>query len=304
MSKHEEYGRQVQLLLRIMPLVCRIDDFAIHGGTAINLFHRNMPRYSVDIDVTYIPLAGRDESLQAINRHLAELKMRIERTIPNIRVTHKPDVWKLMCLHEGVTVKIEVNGTKRGLLGETETKTLCQAAVDEFQLTTKCRTVSFTQLFGGKISAALSRQHPRDLFDCKYLMADTPFEKVRDGLLFCLTGSDKPIAESLMPNNVDQRDALDKQFAGMTNIPFSYEQYEETRQQLHRYVLDGLTAYDKQFLLTFEQGEPDWSLCAAGDLSKYPSVQWKLLNITKFKNQNPTKWQAEVEKLRGVVISQ
>jgi len=297
MNKHEEYSRQVQLLLRIMPLIYRIDDFAVHGGTAINLFHRNMPRYSVDIDITFIPLAGRDESLEIINQHLAELKTRIERTIPSIRVTHKQDVWKLICMHEGVTVKIEVNGTKRGLLGKTETKTLCQAAVDEFQLTTRCRTVSFTQLFGGKISAALSRQHPRDLFDCKYLMEDTPFEKVRDGLLFCLVGSDKPIAESLMPNNIDQRDALDKQFAGMTDFPFSYEQYEETRQQLHQYVLRGLSANDRQFLLSFEQGEPDWSLCAAGDLSKYPSVQWKLQNLAKLKKQNPAKLQVEVEKL-------
>lgn len=74
MSKHEEYGRQVQLLLRIMPLIYRIEDFAVHGGTAINLFHRNMPRYSVDIDITYIPLAGRDESFMAINQYLAELK--------------------------------------------------------------------------------------------------------------------------------------------------------------------------------------------------------------------------------------
>jgi len=297
MSKHEEYGKQVQLLLRIMPLIYRIDDFAVHGGTAINLFHRNMPRYSVDIDITFIPLTGRDESLETINQHLAELKTRIERTIPGIRVTHKPDVWKLMCIHEGVSVKIEVNGTKRGLLGETEIKTLCQAAVDEFQLTTKCRTVSFTQLFGGKISAALSRQHPRDLFDCQYLMEDTPFWKVRDGLLFCLVGSDKPIAESLMPNNIDQRDALDKQFAGMADIPFSYEQYEQTRQQLHQYVLGGLSANDRRFLLSFEQGEPDWSLCAAGDLSTYPSVQWKLLNLAKLRKQNPAKLQAEVEKL-------
>lgn len=300
MNKHEEYGRQVQLLLRIMPLVYRIDDFAVHGGTAINLFHRNMPRYSVDIDLTYIPLASREESLAAINMHLAELKTHIERTVPGILVTHKPDVWKLLCFYDGVTVKIEVNGTKRGLLGETETKMLCEAATTEFHLSTRCRTVSFTQLYGGKISAALSRQHPRDLFDCKYLMMDTHFDKVRQGLLFCLAGSDKPIIESIMPNDVDQRDALDKQFAGMTDILFSYEEYEQIRQQLHHYVLDGLTAYDKLFLISFEQGDPDWSLCAAGDLSHYPSVQWKLLNLAKLKKQNPSKLLAEVEKLKEI----
>ena len=303
MNKHDEYYRQVQLLLRILPLIYRIDDFAVHGGTAINLFHRNMPRYSVDIDLTYIPVAGREESMAAINLHLAELKKNIERIVPGIRIIHKQDVWKLLCMYDMVTVKIEVNGTKRGLLGEAEIKTLCEAAVNEFHLSTKCRTVSFTQLYGGKIAAALSRQHPRDLFDCKYLMEDTPFDKVRDGLLFCLAGSDKPIHESILPHDVNQQDALEKQFAGMTDVPFTYEQYEQTRQELHHYVLDGFTSNDKSFLVSFEQGEPNWSLCAAGDLSNYPSVRWKLLNLNKLKQDNPIKLQEEADKLKAILIS-
>lgn len=54
------YKKQVALLIRIMPSVYRIKDFAVHGGTAINLFHKNMPRYSVDIDLTYIPIQERE----------------------------------------------------------------------------------------------------------------------------------------------------------------------------------------------------------------------------------------------------
>lgn len=60
---NDVYRRQVALLIRIMPMVFRIKDFAVHGGTAINLFYRNLERLSVDIDLTYIPLKGRDESL-------------------------------------------------------------------------------------------------------------------------------------------------------------------------------------------------------------------------------------------------
>lgn len=60
----------------------------------------------------------------------------------------------------GVTVKIEVNGTKRGLIGEPEVRTLCEAAREEFQMAVKCRTVSFSQLFGGKVSAALKSEFP------------------------------------------------------------------------------------------------------------------------------------------------
>jgi len=103
---NEQYKRQVGLLIRIMPSVYRIKDFAVHGGTAINLFHKDMPRYSVDIDITYIPIKEREKSLNAINTHLIELKQMIEKTIPGIKVAHKPDVWKLQCTKDGATVKI------------------------------------------------------------------------------------------------------------------------------------------------------------------------------------------------------
>ncbi len=35
---NDVYRRQVALLIRVMPLVFKIKDFAVHGGTAINLF--------------------------------------------------------------------------------------------------------------------------------------------------------------------------------------------------------------------------------------------------------------------------
>lgn len=100
------YRQQVALLIRVMPLVFKIKNFAVHGGTAINLFHRNLPRYSVDIDVTYIPLEDRKTSLANINLHLSALKTAIEKAVPGIRVIHKQDVWKLLCTKDGTTIKI------------------------------------------------------------------------------------------------------------------------------------------------------------------------------------------------------
>jgi hypothetical protein len=99
---NEQYKNQVKLLLRIMPLIFRIEDFAVHGGTAINLFIKDMPRYSVDIDITYIPLLERVESLENINALLTTLKSEIQRAVPGIRVIHKPDVWKLLCTLSGI----------------------------------------------------------------------------------------------------------------------------------------------------------------------------------------------------------
>ena len=291
------YRRQVALLIRIMPSVFRIKDFAVHGGTAINLFYKNMPRYSVDIDLTYIPITDRRTSIDVINTHLTQLKQMIERTVPGIKVVHKPDVLKLQCSYEGAMVKIEVNGTKRGIIGATGDHMLCARAQNEFQMGCKARIVSFSQLYGGKITAALSRRHPRDLFDCKYMEIDN-FKDVKDGFMLCLLGSDKPIIESLRPNSIDQTEALEKQFAGMSDVPFSYADYEDARINLVKMVNDNLDSADKDFLLSFEVGNPIWNLCCAGDLSAYPSVRWKQQNIIKLKEINPQKHLDGIKKLR------
>ena len=39
----DRYREQVTLLLRILPSVAREEVFGLKGGTAINLFERNMP---------------------------------------------------------------------------------------------------------------------------------------------------------------------------------------------------------------------------------------------------------------------
>ena len=297
----DRYRKQVALLIRIMPSVYKIKEFAVHGGTAINLLHRNLLRYSVDIDVTYIPIENRQQSLASINQKLLEVKKNIEKTIPGVVVKHKPDVWKLLCTLGDATVKIEVNATKRGIIGDVVELPLCEKARNEFSMGCKARTVSFSQLYGGKITAALSRQHPRDLFDCKYMELQS-FDDVKNGFMLCLLGSDKPIIESLQPHDIDQTEALENQFQGMTETPFGYEDYLESRTALLSLVNGGLTITDKEFLLSFEQGEPDWNKCCAGDLSQYPSVQWKLLNIGKLKESNPVKFEQGVNKLRRYLL--
>jgi predicted nucleotidyltransferase component of viral defense system len=64
------YAQKVELLLRMIPMITDEGVFAVHGGTAINLFLKDLPRYSVDIDLTYIPLEDRQTSISNINTHL------------------------------------------------------------------------------------------------------------------------------------------------------------------------------------------------------------------------------------------
>ena len=63
----EDYAAQVALLVRVLPYVAKEEIFALKGGTAINLSYRDLPRLSVDIDLTYLPVKDRAESLAEIN---------------------------------------------------------------------------------------------------------------------------------------------------------------------------------------------------------------------------------------------
>lgn len=294
---NETYKKQVALLIRIMPLVYKISDFAVHGGTAINLFVKNMPRYSVDVDITYLPLKNREESIQDINNQLNNLKKQIEKAIPGIRIIHKSAVLKLQCTYGGATVKIEVNGIKRGIIGEVEEKELCEKAQKEFKMSCVARVVPFSLLYGGKIAAALGRQHPRDLFDYKYMEIES-FDDVKNGMMFYLLGSDKPLIESLQPNPIDQKQALENQFKGMSDVPFDYADFEAARKDLIEKINQNLTNIDREFLLSFDSGNPDWEKCCADDLSSFPSIQWKLKNIQTLKETNPSKFNKGIDKLR------
>lgn len=155
----EIYKKKVELLLRILPFVTDEECFAVHGGTAINLFVNNLNRLSVDIDLTYIPLEDRETSLAKINEALMRIANRVKTTFRNIRIIPRLDICQITCESYGCQVKIEVNQTKRGLVGgEAIIYPLCDAAQDLFKAEVDARLVSISQLYGGKIAAALSRQ--------------------------------------------------------------------------------------------------------------------------------------------------
>lgn len=298
--KSHIYAQKVEMLLRLIPIVMEEKVFAIHGGTAINLFLKDLPRYSVDIDLTYIPLADRRTSLEDINTHLKSISDNAKKAFKGMHIVPNYSTCKLLCEYHGKQVKIEVNQTKRGIIGgEVLTVPLSDKAQEEFSLFCEAKIVPLTLLYGGKIAAAISRQHPRDLFDVKYM--DIPLSECREGLIFCLLGSDRPIHESFAPSLIDQREAMENQFSGMTEIPFTYDEYEETRMQLIEDVKALMTDADKRFLVSFEEGNPEWDGYEFEYFKDYPSIQWKLLNLKKLAKQNPQKLRNEAEKLRNIL---
>jgi predicted nucleotidyltransferase component of viral defense system len=295
------YKNQVALLLDVLPEVAKETCFAMHGGTAINLFVRNMPRLSVDIDLTYIEIADRKATIDAINAALARIGDRLTDRKDAIQFVHKKDVCKLQVSRRGVEIKLEVNLVGRGVIDKPVMVALCDNAQEEYDVFVEFPIVPLSQLYGGKICAALDRQHPRDLFDVRYMLATEGFSQaIRTGFIYCLLGSDRPMNEVLKPNFQDQRQAMANQFAGMTAEEFTYADYEAVRERLVKEVNNGLSESERQFLMGVKELSPDWS---AWDYSEFPSVKWKLLNLEKLRSSNPSKHSELAEALRAKLWS-
>ena len=117
-------------------------------------------------------------------------------------------------------------------------------------------------------------------------------------MILALLNSNRPTYEMLDSHLLDQRSAFNNQFDGMSALPFSYDDYEATRDKLIGTLKARLNKSDKAFLLNFNRLEPDWSVY---DYQEYPSVKWKLLNLERFKRDTPDVYQQQLSKLEGIL---
>lgn len=293
------YFKQAALLVRILPAIFQEKDIALHGGTAINLFHYGIPRLSVDIDLTFIPLDERAQALRKIEDILQRLKQHLTKTIPGIRVVGPKtgmDEYKLFCSLHGNEIKVEVNLVNRGLIMSPDIMPLSSHAQETFNAYCEGRVVHVSQLFGGKMVASLDRQHPRDLFDMRNILERHEFsDDLVKGFIFCLLSSKRPFHEILDPTLLDQRSVLNSQFSGMTDMEFPYEKFESTRLMLIEKVRKLFTPDMAAALINFADSNPDW---VAFPFQQFPGIQWKLKNIEKLKKQNPAKHREQLVKLK------
>lgn len=88
MMKQSPCFKQVELLVRVLPVAGRQKCFALKGGTAINLFYRDLPRLSVDIDLVYLPLKNRNDSLEEISQCMEAIGTDIVKLLPGTRVNY------------------------------------------------------------------------------------------------------------------------------------------------------------------------------------------------------------------------
>lgn len=288
MAFTERYRRQVALLIRTIPIVATEPCFALKGGTAINLFIRNMPRLSVDIDLTYLPVRPREESLAEIDAAMKRIAERAKAAIAGVRIsTGRPEgeqiITKLIVRADGVQTKIEVTPVLRGCVYEPQLRSVSPTVESAFGFA-EMSVVSFADLYGGKIVAALDRQHPRDLFDVRDLLANEGIDDaLRRAFVIYLLSHNRPMSEVLAATRKNLSEEFLRGFDGMTEKPVSLRELTEARENLVEAVVGKMPEAHRRFLVSFERDSPEWDLLGLPAAEALPAVRWRQQNLKKLK---------------------
>jgi predicted nucleotidyltransferase component of viral defense system len=299
----ERYRAQAALLVRVLPFVAAEQCFGLKGGTAINLFIRDMPRISVDLDLTYLPVADRNASLKAIDAAMRRISAAIDGGLGGARADQtnlkgERCITRLDVRLDGAQVKIEVTPVLRGCVYDPELRSVSARVEEEFGFG-EIQVVSFADLYAGKIIAALDRQHPRDLFDVRDLLAHEGInDELRRAFIVYLVSSNRPFAELLAPTRIDIAQEFARGFDGMTDTRVTVDDLIGAREQLIAEIVGKMPEDHKKFLVSLKRGEPEWKLLGIEGAEALPAVRWRLQNLAKMDQK---KKDALIERLSDVL---
>ena len=192
------------------------------------------------------------------------------------------NITKIFVRNAESQIKIEPNLVIRGAIFPCSERTLCKKAEEAFGLSVSTTTLSFADLYGGKICAALDRQHPRDLFDIHLLMETEGItDQVRKAFVVYLASHDRPMTELIDPTRKDIRRIFENEFSGMASTSVIYDDLMAAREKLIAIIKKDLTESERKFLVSVKEMAPQWNLLGLDGIDKLPSIQWKLLNLQK-----------------------
>ncbi|PPQ16130.1 hypothetical protein CV770_27980 [Bradyrhizobium sp. AC87j1] len=298
---NQVYLDSARLLTRVAPLVLIDDTFALKGGTAINLFVRDMPRLSVDLDLVFPDhTLSRERALQHINEAIRQSAARLQKQGFQ---THAPAATdsgetKLLVRRGVIEVKVEVNFVMRGTVHPVHMASLTEAARETLQADLEIPVVSFEDVYGGKLVAAMDRQHPRDLFDVTQLFAHEGITPgIRRAFVVYLASHNRPVHEVLFPSLRDIRQEFEQNFAGMTAEPVELDALLAARERMMRELQQGLSADERRFLLSLVAAAPEWSLLGVPHLEQLPGLRWKLQNLERLRKTNARKFAEQSDAL-------
>jgi predicted nucleotidyltransferase component of viral defense system len=296
-----EYVQTVRLLLAVVPEVFDGGHFALKGGTAINLFLRDMPRLSVDLDLLVRDHAlTRHEAFELIASQMDRMKSALMKSgcICEIGATRDGNEVKLFVQRNRQRVKVEVNHVFRGAVLPVENRELSPKAQELFQTRLQIPVLHTAELYGSKLVAAMDRQHPRDLFDVLSLYAGEGLSAEMIECFVCyVAGHNRPVHEVLSGNRLNIEPAFVNEFAGMADSAVALLDLIEVREKLFTDLPRRLSAQHRQFLLGLVNAAPDWSLMTCPHLAALPAIAWRLTNLRKLKKSNPKKFEAQAKAL-------
>lgn len=288
-----EYANHVRLIVDILTVLEEQSIFALKGGTAINLFYREFPRYSVDIDLTYLPIQDRETSLQQISENLNSLGNAIKRRRPEYSVRRLSGGGKLatriLVSHIDTEVKIEVSPVMRNTLFPPSLVKVRDTVKHEYG-SASMLVLSAEEVFAGKFCAALERSLPRDLFDVKIFFDNQQISDLlfRVTIIYLLCAR-RPIHEMLLPNKKDIDDLYDAEFEGMMRTKLSLDDLYLARVRLFKALHEKLDDRVMTFLEGFHECNPNFSLIGLPQAENLPAIKWRLLNLNKLRRQQPEK---------------
>jgi predicted nucleotidyltransferase component of viral defense system len=299
------YLDSARLLTQVAPLVFTDNIFALKGGTAINLFVRDMPRLSVDLDLVFVD--HRPERNDALARINEAIRGAVDRLKKHGFQTHAPKAndageTKLFVRRGKLEVKIEVNFVTRGTVHPVRPASLTAKARETLLADLELPVVSLEDLYGGKLVAAMDRQHPRDLFDVMQLFQHEGITPgIRRSFVAYLACHNRPIHEVISPTRRDISGEFDATFRGMTAEPVELAALMSTRERMITELRAGLDADERAFLVSIARNEPNWGTLGIEHLEQLPGIRWKLANLDRLARTNPKKFKAQAEALEGLL---
>lgn len=282
---------QARLAARVLRFFAEDPSLALKGGTAINLFYRDLPRLSVDLDFVYLPVADRDRSLAGITKALERVARRAEEALGGIRVqAQDAGRGKLVAQQGRTTITVEVNTVLRGSVYPANHRTALPSVEERFG-DIEAQVLSFEDVYAGKFVAALDRQHPRDLFDVMLLLDNEGISgRLLDAFVVYLASHDRPIAEVLDPREKDLRAVYENEFADMADSPVMLDRLVDARGRLIAELRRGLQARRRDFLYSIKRLDPDWSLLPVPHVAELPGIRWKLHNLEILRREQPARY--------------
>ncbi len=281
------YTDRVRLLVDILPVLAQEPRFALKGGTAINLFEHDLPRLSVDIDLAWLPVHHYAEDAKLIAEALGQLADVLRARPLQLQVQTSTGegagtVTRLVASRGRARVQIETTPVMRGTVHPVRTM-IVRPRVEEAFGFAEVQVLDFADLYAGKLAAALSRQHPRDLFDVGLLLQDARADEAlwRTFLVY-LTCSPRPAWEMLAPRvPADFEATFDAHFKGMTIEPIEVGALLESRERLLSRVALWLDEPSRAFLQSVEDEQPDFNLIGLPHAADLPGVRRKLHNMAQ-----------------------